>query len=128
MNNSFEINLQNVKYTLSWNQYNLDVHLLAGRIKQGRRKFKNMYGLVRGGWPIVVQLSHLLKLPVLETPKEVTRNTLIVDDVSDTGKTLAPYKKRGLRIATLYRKDHTITEPDYCIRTLNMWIVYPYEI
>jgi hypoxanthine phosphoribosyltransferase len=55
--------------------------------------FKNIdsiYAIPRGGYIFGVFLSHLFKLPMVNKP---TKNTLIVDDICDTGKTFSKYKK-----------------------------------
>ena len=115
------------KHQVSWKQFEEDVRILASMIKEHAKntpKFRHIYGIPRGGLVIAVRLSHLLKIPLIE---EVTEDgsTLIVDDVSDTGKTLLGWDQFGT--ATLYRKDITCTEPDFCVRTVNAHIVFPWE-
>lgn len=115
------------KEEISYFQYDIDIRLLAKQIKKNINEFDNIYAFKRGGWPIAVHLSHLLKLPIIDC-KDITERTLIVDDVSDTGKTLIeagiPYKQ----IAVLYRKDGTKAEPRFFARTINEYIVYHWEV
>lgn len=60
---------------------------------------------------------------------------LVVDDVFDTGKTAEAVKQRlshaDLRIATVYWKPKAALvdfKPDYTVRELNEWIVFPHEL
>jgi len=61
------------------------------------------------------------------------KRVLIVDDVSDTGKTLSEIKgmvgKEALevRVATLHYKPHSIFKPDYYSQSTSDWVVYPWE-
>ena len=56
---------------------------------------------------------------------EIVHNTLIVDELVDTGVTMKRY--HNYSIAVLYRKDHTIIEPDYFASTINKWVIFPWE-
>jgi uncharacterized protein len=63
------------------------------------------------------------------------KKILLVDDVSDGGKSLQLAKKHlqekgavEVRIATLYMKPQTITPSDYVEKQTNGWIVFPWEI
>lgn len=53
------------------------------------KKFEGVYGFPRGGLCLAVALSHSLELPLLEEPKN---NSLIIDDIYDTGYTLEKIK------------------------------------
>ncbi len=62
------------------------------------------------------------------------KKVLVVDDVSDTGKSLIVAKdyiaKKGageIKVATLHYKPHSKLKPDYYIGTTDAWIVYPWE-
>jgi len=121
------------KEYISWKQYDKDIRILANKIKEVDFKFNFIGTLSRGGLPIATHLSHLLNDEPIEvdTFALAPEPILIVDDVSDTGKALSEIlihrKDRPKRIATLYRKDGTTVEPDYYARTINKWIVFPWE-
>jgi hypoxanthine phosphoribosyltransferase len=114
-------------------------------------------GVSRGGWTPARVLSDLLLKPEIanikvefylgvektkEEPKitqpvsinvEVKR-LLVVDDVSDTGKSLRLVKEylikqgaRDIRIATLYYKPWSITVPDFYQKTTKSWVIFPWE-
>ncbi len=66
------------------------------------------------------------------SPRE--KRVLIVDDVSDTGRTLQTaieliklYGAKEVRTATLYVKPKTILYPDYYYGETSEWIVFPWE-
>ncbi len=110
---------------LTWGVYGILIKQLAIQIINSKHKFDGIYGVPRGGLPIAVSLSHSLKLPILLYP---TEKTLVVDDISDTGKTLQSHKNKC--IATLYSTKWTKTKPDYYVgEKLNKkdWIVFPWE-
>ncbi|MDQ1281507.1 MAG: uncharacterized protein QG670_2772, partial [Thermoproteota archaeon] len=61
------------------------------------------------------------------------KKVLVVDDVSDTGKTLRlvceEMKKEAVevKVVTLYCKPWSEYKPDFCIKTTNAWIIFPWE-
>lgn len=118
-------------YKIDWQQFEKDIHILASNIAKNPVKLRYIYGIPRGGLVIAVRLSHLLKLSFVvefyHRPYSQNRYTLIVDDVADTGKTLTKWGSFGIATATLYRKDATCIEPAFCVRTINEWIIFPWE-
>jgi hypoxanthine phosphoribosyltransferase len=63
------------------------------------------------------------------------QKVLVIDDVFDTGKTAEAVKQRlahaDLRVATVYWKPKANLvgfSPDYCVRELDEWIVFPHEL
>ena len=61
---------------------------------------------------------------------------LLVDDLSDTGKTLIrimeEIKKEcplvsQMSTATIYKKPHAKFTPDYYVEEIDKWVVFPYE-
>ena len=82
------------------------------------------------------RLTEPVMLPsLLESSGLVDQRVLVVDDVADSGKTLrlvdeyCEHQGRvaEVRNAVIYRKPHTITEPDYCWRTTDKWIDFPWS-
>ena len=74
------------KQYYSWRQFDADIKKIAKLVIKEKRKFDGVWGPERGGLTFAVCLSHILKIPFLNKPK--TKNTFIVDDIADTGKTL----------------------------------------
>ena len=109
----------------SWKEFDDDIKKIVEQVRY--LGVKNIYAIPRGGLILGVHLSHILKLPLADTPYG---NVLVVDDISDTGETLLQWgKKTHASIATLYWKSGTKTLPDYTVRSYypNEWIVFPWE-
>ncbi|GAB6947806.1 phosphoribosyltransferase [Vulcanisaeta sp. JCM 16161] len=63
------------------------------------------------------------------------RSVLVVDDVADTGKTLATakdllkfYGAREVRVATLYVKPWSRVKPDFYVGVTDRWVLFPWEV
>lgn len=75
----------------------------------------------------------ILLAPLLDTDSIRDRRILVVDDVADSGRTLALVLKllRGfgaeVRSAVLYTKPRTVVQPDFSWRTTDKWIVFPWS-
>ncbi len=114
-----------IKVPVSWNDVEAMINKLVIDIKKSGIVFDGIYGVPRGGLPLAVMMSHMLNLPVLLYP---TRNTLVVDDISDNGLTLERMKNK--KIATLYSTDWTIVKPTWFVakkESKNHWIIFPWE-
>lgn len=113
------------KVYLSWSDMENAVNYLTKVIKESGIKFKGVYGIPRGGLIFAVWFSHLLNLPVSTSP---TKDMLIVDDISDKGDTLAPYKYH--KTVCIFTSLWTKTQPtwSYFVKSdKRNWIVFPYE-
>jgi len=110
---------------INWNTFNDMITHLINRVRNDNIIFDGVYGIPRGGLILAVVLSHRLKLPLLLAP---SNNSLIVDDISDTGETLMGLKHK--KILTLFYTTWSITKPDYFydykIHKTD-WIVFPWE-
>jgi hypoxanthine phosphoribosyltransferase len=116
------------KEYMTWQQFDKACYKLAEKLRP--TKFDNIYGPPRGGLVVAVRLSHLLKIPLILDIKNSTSNTIVVDDIADTGKTLKPFKSENcyLCVATLYYHRQSIVEPDFWIyEKTDKWIVFPWE-
>lgn len=75
----------------------------------------------------------ILLAPMLDTDSIRDRKLLIVDDVVDSGRTLALVLKllRGfgadVRSAVIYAKPTTIIQPDFVWKQTDKWIVFPWS-
>ena len=121
-----------MKEFVSWNVIDEAVTDIAFHLKQTNKDFKGVYGIPRGGLILAVMLSHKLDLPLIMSKDELDENSIIVDDIADTGLTLEKMKRlevcNGATFATLdYHKQSSVV-PDYWISEKgDNWIVYPWE-
>jgi hypoxanthine phosphoribosyltransferase len=75
----------------------------------------------------------VLLSPMLDTPAVSGQKVLLVDDVSDSGRTLAMVlallQKAGadVRSVCLYSKPKTVLEPDFVWRKTSKWIAFPWS-
>ncbi len=71
--------------------------------------------------------------PALDAPSLKGKRVLLVDDVSDSGKTLAlvvellARHSAEVRSVTLYSKPRTVLEPDFVWRRTDRWITFPWS-
>ncbi|MET4781713.1 phosphoribosyltransferase [Glaciihabitans sp. UYNi722] len=71
--------------------------------------------------------------PMLDVPAIAGKRVLLVDDVSDSGRTLAMVLElltrtgAEVRTACLYSKPATVLEPDYIWRKTSKWIAFPWS-
>lgn len=129
---------------------------LAGRLRESCFKPDVIVGISRGGWIPARILSDLLENPnianikvefyldVYKTVEEPVitqpvstsiknKKILVVDDVSDTGKTLKiVYEEmmkeaREVRAATLYYKPWSDYRPNFYVKVTDAWIIFPWE-
>lgn len=75
----------------------------------------------------------VLSAPMLDAPALAGKRVLLVDDVSDSGHTLALVLRLlgetalEVRTATLYTKPRTVHVPDFTWRETDKWIVFPWS-
>ena len=75
----------------------------------------------------------VLLSPMLDTPAVAGQRVLLVDDVSDSGRTLAMVlallrtAQADVRSLCLYSKPKTVLEPDYVWRKTSKWIAFPWS-
>ena len=122
------MNLKTKKQQYTWSNFEKDIPKLVRRIKKlARRKgwFDGIYGVPRGGLVLAIKLSHMLDLPVIMGG--VTKRTLVVDDVADTGSMLTPLKARNATIVTIFYKPWSDIKPDIWLRETEKYIDFPWE-
>ncbi|AEC51548.1 purine phosphoribosyltransferase related protein [Pyrococcus sp. NA2] len=143
------------KVYLTWWQVDRAIFALAEKLREYKPDV--IVGVARGGLIPAVRLSHILndiplkvidvkfykgideraEKPVITIPIHGDlkgKKVVIVDDVSDTGKTLEvvieEVKKLGakeIKVACLAMKPWTSVVPDYYVFRTDKWIVFPWE-
>jgi hypoxanthine phosphoribosyltransferase len=140
---------------ISWSEYHLLIRKLAVSILSQSPPFEHIVAISRGGLTLGHLLSDFLRIPVssitiqsysdLQKQGEVVltsklhtpirgKRVLLVDDVSDSGKTLkravSYLKKLGpseITTAAVFYKPHSIFRPDIFAHRTIKWIIFPYE-
>ena len=125
------------KHYVSWNEIDELVNSLTQQIAQSGIQIENIFGLQRGGLIPAVMVSHKLGIPM--TKGTISPNTLIIDDICDSGVTFANFFEThqkeyafpfNLNFACLHYKPQTsVFKPTFyfSIWNSNDWIVYPWE-
>jgi len=117
------------KRIITYNEYASLLSRLIHKLVCDKRikKIKTIYGIPRGGLPVAVHLSHIMKWSFATNPfDELYKNILIVDDIADTGITLKKYDNLYLT-ATLFYKACSSVKPDFYVEETTKWIVFPWE-
>lgn len=148
---------------VSWDEYHRLIESLAIEVRDSTWEFDVVLGLARGGLRVADVLSRLFDKPmavlaassyregggtvqgVLKISSSIALiesqlgpRVLVVDDLADTGKTLAAVVAHlqaeypaiaELRTAVLWTKSHSVFRPDFTAVELqgNPWIHQPFE-
>ena len=107
----------------TWSEFNNSVEHIANKCKF--LELSGIYGIPRGGLCLAVALSHKLKIELISKP---IKNSLIVDDVYETGLTLTTFKDiEGAMFFVLFSKIKPTWWNTVFISPKNQWIVFPWE-
>ncbi len=107
----------------SWCEFDNSVKYIANECKY--LEFSGIYGVPRGGLCLAVALSHKLKINLISEPK---KNSLIVDDIYETGNTLNNFKDiEGAMFYVLFSKITPTWWNTVIMSDKNEWIVFPWE-
>jgi hypoxanthine phosphoribosyltransferase len=141
---------------ISWSRAARLSTALARKVREGGYRPDAIVGLGRGGWVPARILSDILGVTdayslgmrfytgVGETARKPSvtqpvppravrgKRVLVVDDVSDTGRSLLAAKAalagaKELKIAALHFKPCSLVRPDYFASRTSKWVVYPWE-
>ena len=107
----------------TWSEFDKSVEEIADKCKF--KEFSGIYGVPRGGLCLAVALSHKLKIELISKP---IKNSLIVDDVYETGITLDTFKNiEGAKFFVLFSKTKPTWWNSLYISEKMEWIVFPWE-
>jgi len=140
------------KIYIKWDEFHQDVKNLCKKI-QKTKKIDKIVAISRGGllpagiiaYEMDIRNCHSIniatyignkhkeldKLENLEDVGEVNENTLVIDDLSDSGQTFRLLRKvyPSACFATIYAKEKSLNEVDLYSRTLpDKWIVFPWDL
>jgi hypothetical protein len=113
------------KVYLTWEEVDTLVTILKNKVLDKLPEIGSVMGIARGGLIPAVMLSHKLGVPYTNL---IDPNTLVVDDICDSGKTIK--EAPGVYTATLHYKSSAIAKPSVYASLLlneNQWLVYPWE-
>ena len=107
----------------TWTEFDKSVEYIASKCKF--LEFSGIYGFPRGGLCLAVALSHKLKINLISEP---IKNSLIVDDIYETGITLKTFKHiEGAMFFVLFSKIKPTWWNSVFISKKSEWIVFPWE-
>ncbi|WP_022888392.1 phosphoribosyltransferase [Agromyces italicus] len=143
---------------LDWDRFGEAARSLAGEVLDSGFRPDVVIAIARGGLLLAGAISYALGTkqcgsinvefytdieqvlpepivhpPMLDAPALAGKRVLLVDDVSDSGRTLAKVLElltevgAEVRTATLYTKSRTILVPDFSYRATDDWIVFPWS-
>lgn len=144
-------------FPVSWDQFHRDCRALAWKIADQKREWKAIIAITRGGLAPAAIISRELNIRLIETiciasyhdyskqgelavkkgiSKELMENggegLLIVDDLTDTGKTAAVVRKIVPKayFSTLYAKPQGKPLADSYITEVSQdtWIYFPWDM
>ncbi len=107
----------------TWSEFDKSVDYIANQYKFC--KLSGIYGIPRGGLCLAVALSHKLNIQLIDKP---LKNSLIVDDVLETGITLSNFKDiEGANFFVIVSKIKPIWWNTVNLTHKKEWIVFPWE-
>ena len=107
----------------TWSEFDKSVEHIANKCKF--LELSGIYGVPRGGLCLAVALSHKLKINLISEP---IKNSLIVDDIYETGSTLNPFKDiEGAMFFVLFSKIEPTWWNSVHLSEKREWIVFPWE-
>ena len=107
----------------TWSEFDKSVEEIANKCKS--LELSGIYGVPRGGLCLAVALSHKLNINLISEPR---KNSLIVDDVYETGITLNTLKDiDGATFFVLFSKIKPTWWNTVFTSKKNEWIVFPWE-
>lgn len=140
---------------IPWKIYHATAQKLAASIVDHADPIDQIVAISRGGLTLGHLLSDFLRIPIstitiqsytdIQTSGEATltaklqnsikhKHVLLVDDVSDSGKTFkraTTYLHRAgagkITTVAMFYKPHSVYRPDYFALQTTKWILFPYE-
>lgn len=115
------------KVKIDYAGYKAAVTALVEQVRDGGRKYSSIYPIPRGGYFAAIELGKLLNIPVECDKSKIDSDTLIVDDICDSGRTIEAFN--GYDTAAVYVKLHSQHKVTFCgcIIPENDWLIFPDE-
>ena len=121
------------KLFLSWKWVDDQINKIGDKLEGIDLEF--VAGIPRGGLIPAVMMSHAFGIKYISyssakmLTSDLRKKTIVVDDISDTGVTLAEAEAAGFITATLSLRSGTKTLPNFYGETIldDRWLVFPWE-
>lgn len=128
------------KCYLTWNDITTCSKMLTKAIVSSGKRFDYIIGIPRGGLIPATILSHKLKIPMINPDMVGSgQSILVVDDISDTGKTFQKVSCSNnhwvkshdvcYTYVALYMRKGSSFKPDHVAHQIdgNGWVIFPWE-
>lgn len=116
---------------ISWNKIDKGISLLEKKLQPLKATIKNIYGMPRGGLVPAVVLSHRLGVPLVVDQRSISKYTVVVDEIVDSGKTMIKLtkKKKTKLVVSLFTRNISTFKPDYTAFFVKKedYLVFPWE-
>mgnify|MGYP001289461528 FL=1 len=119
------LKIEEKKIKVSWDDVEEAVKKLCDIIKPEIDNVSSIHGISRGGLIPAVMVSHRLGLPYVDVP---IKNTMVIDDICDSGVTLRDYKATWK--GALWFKPNTSCFTPTCWAEEHLgdeWLIFPWE-
>lgn len=121
------------KLYLSWKWVDEQINKIGDKLDGKEIEF--VAGIPRGGLIPAVMISHAFDVKYISyssakaLPGDLRSKTIVIDDISDTGETMAEADKLNFITATLSIRVGTKTLPHFYGELINddRWLVFPWE-
>ena len=122
------------KVFLSWKWVEKQLDEIGDRL-EGLDKIEFVTGIPRGGLIPAVMMSHAFNFKYISyssaklLPKDIRKNVICIDDISDTGHTLIEAKELDFIVCSLAMRVGSKTTPRFYgeLITDERWLVFPWE-
>jgi len=119
-------------YNWKWVDEQIDK---IGEQMEGFEKPQFITGVPRGGLIPAVLISHRFDIPYIgleaakTLPGDLKKKVLVIDDIADSGNTLAQIERHNFQTATLVRRYSSTYTPSMVGQDVrdDHWLVFPWE-
>lgn len=123
-----DVNMED-RLFVSWALFEEAMSHLHSRVamheKETGKAFDSIYAIPRGGLCPAVKLSYLMKLPIITDPSAIKSTTLVVDECTDTGKTLSKFVDNATLV--LFHKPTAMVKPTFIFQETDKQINFCWE-
>ena len=118
----------------TWNWVNNQIDKIGEKL-EGLERPQFITGVPRGGLIPAVLMSHKFDIPFIgleaakTLPGDLKKKVLVIDDIADSGNTLAQIQRHNFKTATLARRYSSSFSPLLVGEDISddHWLVFPWE-